>query len=374
MPESGWTKPGAKYVKRIPKPGGGFYYLYPEDIKAQARAKMNQVRGKVNDAKQQIADKSGLTAKRNYEATRRQMSNLMRDTGGNFNNLEYRKTAGTLLSNQLRREKAEYDNSALGKAEKAANKAKSAAKKAAATTADKIGLDERAAYKESQKGLFNPLTRAYKKNRYNETIAGKVERAAKPVTDKIGKGVAAVKALTGDNRVNRTSYEDLDGKKTHYVGQKGSDKVYKTRNKQKAIMYERDKQNVNKVKDTGAAVKREVNRVGGIAKDALYETKENIKETGNMLARGATIDDNIERGKKKIQKATKDAKKRYKTAYRKAAPGSKIAEGIINAIDPKTMEAAYTRREISDAYKREKKVDKAIKKVKKSIKKWSDRR
>ena len=31
MPENGWTKPGAKYVKRIPKPGGGWRYIYNKE-------------------------------------------------------------------------------------------------------------------------------------------------------------------------------------------------------------------------------------------------------------------------------------------------------------------------------------------------------
>lgn len=307
MPESGWTKPGAKYVKRIPKPGGGFYYLYPEDIKAQARAKFNKI-------KNTVAEKSGYNAKKRLDATNKRISDLNSRMEAQANQgpqpknrTAVNRAAKSALMGQAAREQIQYNNSLAGKTDKAIKRAKSAAKKAAAVAADKIGLDERAAYKESQK-QWNPLRKEYAKNRYDETLAGKVERAAKPITDKVGKAASAVKAMTGDDRVNRTSYTDMDGNTTHYVGQKGSKKVFKTVNKQKAIMYERDKQKVNKVKDYASAASE-------LAKNAFDYTKDNLKETGNTLARAATIDDNIERAKKKAK--VKKAKKKVDKAIKK---------------------------------------------------------
>ena len=326
-----WEK--HKYVKKIPKPGGGYYYVYPEQLAAQAKNKLKGAANKVNNAVNNLKDKSGYTAKQQYNNAVSNVKSNLRNTKPTFG-------SATLNSAKSRAQnvagkKTAYESSHLGKTNKTINKAnksldkaldktKESIKKAGKKVGDAIGLDERAAYKESQKGL-KPLTKQYRKNRYDETLAGKVERGLKPVSDAIGKAKAKRKAISDSKKestrnTGSSTYVDMDDKKTYYVanGTLGkTNEVTETKSKLRRNDAVRSSKMLDIGVDTGVSIGRGVKKVAKKASE-INEGLENAQKTlRNKTLRALALDDNVERAKKNINKAK--AKKKIEKGKKKVS-------------------------------------------------------
>ena len=315
------AKQNPKYVKKIPKPGGGYYYIYPDQIKQQwdsfkqnARNTANKVKKSINETKKDIADNSGYTdrqfLKQQQAKVNRMRANMMLNNRGNMK--VDKKTQNELHKEMGFLKLAEhnyYNNSPLGKAEKAGKKAgsvaKAAGKAATAKAADAIGLDERRDYKNSQKG-GNIFKKAINKGRYNDTIAGKIERATKPIIDEIGLQTTSVKnyanAKRNPGKISSAVYEDLDGKKTYldYAAKK-SGKVGGSISKSKL----------------GSTLGKGATKANTAASDYAYDTKNGAKALGSSLVKAAGAEKEVEYITKKAKESRKKAKKKVNKALKK---------------------------------------------------------
>lgn len=187
-----------KYVKKIPKPGGGFIYYYPEDLKAKANQMVGQAKSAMNTAKQKgkqavnvAKEKSGYNSRAQYV---RAQNNLRAQTMNNSlspANANTRKAAGQLVNAT----KKKYDATALGKAENAAKKAtaatKSAANKTGAAAKKAAGVAGIVAkeYGLDKKGLKKKLKKAPEK----------IARTADGVNARLAIGLNKA-VLTGDKQ------------------------------------------------------------------------------------------------------------------------------------------------------------------------------
>ena len=137
----GWTKKNAKYVKKIPKPGGGYYYIYPEDLKNKAKNALNTVKNTAQKAIEPIKNKAekdantlkeklGVNAKETYNQEKQKAEARLKDNfragagRPTFQELKTRSDVSKNINNYIKDEKAKYDATPLGKAEKAINDTK----------------------------------------------------------------------------------------------------------------------------------------------------------------------------------------------------------------------------------------------------------
>lgn len=133
----GWTKPNAKYVKKIPKPGGGFYYVYPEDLKNKAKGAINKVRGAVNKA----ADKLGVDEYQALKKAKKKMPSarsLPTTMGKQTNRDKVARNNARNAASNLKKAQAAYDATPMGKAQKASKKLKNKIKKGAKALNSKL--------------------------------------------------------------------------------------------------------------------------------------------------------------------------------------------------------------------------------------------
>lgn len=166
---NGWKKPNAKYIKRIPKPGGGFTYIYKE---------------------------SGLDARSNLGNAQRDFKKSLTTNRG-MGGVAVNRITGT--STQIAKNR--YDKTPAGKAENAVKNATSKAKSAINTGISKakeakVQYDKQQKKKKLDKALTE-LSPTYRTGKAvvegTKSAANSVNKAIKDVKKSIDKKVDAVK-------------------------------------------------------------------------------------------------------------------------------------------------------------------------------------
>lgn len=132
------TKKNHKYIGKIPKPGGGYYYIYPEDVAAKAKNTAKTIKKEFNNKLP-----SGLKVKAAKAKTKYKIANSrIGDTIGIDDRMRYEtaKKYGTKLDQRI--QKKRYDKSPMGKISKFAE-----------NSLDDIGDSAKAAGKKLKKSV-----------------------------------------------------------------------------------------------------------------------------------------------------------------------------------------------------------------------------